>query len=120
MTRLLIADIGKNFGFILKQELEDEGYAVDLSFQGGLSMPDSAGREYDIILLDMLMPCLDHCNRIKRIKKNNPAAHIVIFSDSAALEETSSLLTAGAEACFARHEIEKMKKYLRGRLGIGC
>ncbi len=120
MARLLIADIDKNFGFILKQELEDEGYAVDLSLQGG-AMPDSAGsREYDIVLLDMLMPCLDHFNRIKRIKKNNPAAHIVIFSDSAAQEETASLLTAGAEACFARHEIKKMKIYLRRRLGNGC
>jgi CheY-like chemotaxis protein len=114
MARILIADIDKNLGFLLGQELEDEGYTVDVVLQGDPALPGLVrDPEYHVILLDMPMPCLDYYNRIERIKKNNPAAYVVILYSSAASEETANLLDAGADACVARDEIDKLKTYLR-------
>jgi len=117
MARILIADIDKNLGFLLEQELEDEGYAVDVVLQGDPALPGLVRDPgYHVILLDMPMPCLDYYNRIERIKKNNPAAYVVILYSSAASEETANLLDAGADACVARDEIDKLKTHLRHRI----
>ena len=114
MARILIADIDKNLGFILAQELEDEGYTVDLVPKGDPALPDLVrDLRYHMILLDMPLPCLDYYNRIAHIKKNNPDAHVVVLYSSAASEETANLLDAGADACVARDEIDKLKTHLR-------
>ncbi len=114
MARILIADIEKNLASVLKYELEDEGHSVDVADQGAFNETVFPGNATDIaVLLDMRMFCLDYFNRLKRMKRNNPAARIIIFTNHAATEDRASLIDAGAEECFARHEMDRLKKYLR-------
>jgi DNA-binding response OmpR family regulator len=114
MGRILIADVEKNHGFLLKQELEDEGHSVDLILRVDTTFPPIAGKlAYDIVILDMQMPGLNYYERLKRIKGHVAVAHVVVFVDSAASDERRSLLLSGADACFAKHEIDNLKKDLR-------
>jgi len=114
MANILIADVEKNHGLLLKQELEDDGHSVDMILRNEQTTPLINGRPvYDIILLDMQMPGLNYYERLKRIKGHVTAAHLVVFADTAALEERKSLLEHGADACFAKHEIDGLKEHLR-------
>lgn len=114
MGRILIADVEKNYGIFLKQELEDEGYFVDLILRRETTTSRITGRPaYDIVLLDMQMPGLDYYQRLKRIKNNVTVAHVVVFADSAAFDDRTSLLISGADACFSKYDITNLKKHLR-------
>lgn len=114
MNRILIADVEKNLASILKYELEDEGHSVDVADRGTFNEAVFPGNATcAAVLLNMQMFCLDYCNRLKRIKRNNPAGRIIIFTNHAAAEERASLINAGAEECFAKHEIDRLKIYLR-------
>lgn len=111
---ILIADVEKNHGFLLKQELEDAGYAVDLIVRGDTFMPSFDGkRTYDIVLLDMQMPGLDYYQRLRRIKDSISTTYIiVVFTDTASSGEKRTLLDAGADTCFAKHEIDNLILHL--------
>ncbi len=112
--RILIADVDKNIGCLLKSELEGIGYVVDVVHQGTKMLVDSmVFAACDALLLNMQMPCLDYFNRLKRIKRKNPSAHIIVFMNDSELQERSALLDAGATVCFARHEISLLITYLR-------
>jgi DNA-binding response OmpR family regulator len=114
MTWILVANVDRNHGLLLRQELEDEGFAVDMILRGDTTMPQFNGKTaYDIILLDMRMPGLNYYQHLKRIRNDVANAHIVVFADSAETGETKSLLDAGADACFAKDEIGKLKQHLR-------
>ncbi len=116
MTRILIADVDKNFGAILKQELEDEGFSADLARQRGLSTLKPG---YAVVILGMLVPSLDVFNRLRGIKRSNPSSHIIFFSDYDARDEAPSFINAGADTCFARNEIQQLKSHLRHYLTAG-
>ena len=61
VTRILIADVDKNHGHLLKQELEVDGFGVDMIVRGDVDMPRINGKSaYDIVLLDMQMPGLNY------------------------------------------------------------
>jgi len=113
MARILIAPVDKNFGFILKCELEDEGHSVDLAVRTNPASDAAKNAAYDVVLFDMRMSSLDFFNRLTYVKRKNPGAHVVIFTDISEEEERASLIDAGANACFGRHEIKKLKDHLR-------
>ena len=114
MARILIAEVEKNLASVLKCELEDEGHSVDVAEHGAFNETAIPGNSVCVaVLLDMQMFCLNYFNRVKRIKRNNPGARIIIFTNHAASDERATLIDAGAEECFARHEMDRLKKYLR-------
>jgi DNA-binding response OmpR family regulator len=114
VARILIANVAKNLGLILKHELEDEGYAVDVVMRGTAKAFDIAGNAaYDVVLLDMQGYGLSCHQQLRRIRNNVLRANIVVFADSAATGERKSLLDSGADACFAKDELGKLKRYLR-------
>lgn len=119
MDRILIADVDKNLGIVLKRELEDEGYAADLVRHLGFPTEGGAWPGYAVVILGMLVPSLDVFSRLRGIKRNNPSSHIIFFSDTDATDETTSFIDAGADTCFARHEIFKLKAHLRRYLTAG-
>lgn len=118
MPKVLIADVEKNQGHLLKQELGDEGFAVDVILRGETEMPLFNGTTaYDVVLLDMQMPGLNYNERLKRIRAYSASARVVVLADNLAADERKSLLDFGADACFAKDELARLKQYLAGRAG---
>ena len=64
MPRILLADDDRNFGSILKNELEKDGYAITLVSDGVEAVTSFIDDKdsYDFILLDIKMPRLDGIN----------------------------------------------------------
>jgi CheY-like chemotaxis protein len=116
-VRILIADNNKNLSFVLKQELEDEGYAVD-SVSNGI---DAVNRvvdhsDYEFLVIDVLLPRLDGLSTLKLIKKIKPNMNIIAMSESMLFGDRTECLNAGANMCFDKPcEINKIKKYISGR-----
>ena len=81
MLRILLAEDDRNFGRVLKSELENDGYSVDLVADGVEAVLSFIGSNnaYDFVLMDVKMPKLDGINAlriIKSLKQDVPAITI--------------------------------------------
>ena len=50
--KILVAEDEKNFGLVLKKELEDEGYTIDLVSDGVEAVMRFIDEKYDFVLVD--------------------------------------------------------------------
>lgn len=101
--KILLADDDKNFGFILKSELENEGYSVDLYPDGVEAVLGYIGNaSYDLIILDIKMPILDGINAFRIIKKLNPDIPVIAFSGNVNVEEMTKSVEDGLIKFFAK------------------
>ena len=114
--KILVAEDEKNFGLVLKKELEDEGYTIDLVSDGVEAVMRFIDEKYDFVLVYIKMPRLDGINALRIIKKLNPVPAIA-YSGNAGSGELAESVKAGAMRCLTKpFEIaqlkEEIKKYL--------
>jgi CheY-like chemotaxis protein len=111
---ILIADDDKNFGYILKSELEGNGYSVDLVCDGVEAVMKFIDGRFNFVLFDIKMPNLDGINALRIIKKLNPDIQAITFSGSAGSGEMAESLKAGALRCLTKpFEVRQVKDELR-------
>ena len=77
MTKILIIDDDTNLLKFLSEELIDAGFSVKTIDNGADAIVMSAEQNFDIILLDMLMPGLDGIQVIRVLRKVSPGVPII-------------------------------------------
>ena len=65
--RLLIVDDDVNQGLLYEQELEDEGYEVDIVNSGKEALELVKKNSYDLLVLDIGMPEMDGLETLARL-----------------------------------------------------
>lgn len=81
---------------ILGDLLTGEGYDVEMSSDGEKALEKHASKEFDLILLDLLMPGMDGVEVLKRLKKINPYVVIIIITAYASVESAITAMKMGA------------------------
>lgn len=110
---ILIAEDDKNFGFILKRELEEERYTVDLATNGVEAVLNFIGKPYGFVLLDIKMPRLTGTDALRIIKKINPNVPVITFSGNAGSDEIAETIKCGALKCLVKPLlIAQLKDYI--------
>ena len=74
--RILVAEDERHLNRIIGEALEDEGYSVDCCFDGQEALDYARGADYDVLILDIMMPKLDGLSLLKTLRaegKNTPA-----------------------------------------------
>lgn len=69
MIRLLIVDDEERIREVIKEYAKFEGYMVDEAKDGMEAIQKSNTNEYDIIIMDIMMPKLDGFSAVKEIRK---------------------------------------------------
>lgn len=114
--RILIAEDDKTFGRVLKMELEDEGWTVDLAGDGVdavINFIDNSDT-YDFVLMDIKMPRLDGINALRIIKKLSNKTPAITFSGNAGSGEMAESVRAGAIRCLTKpFEISLLKENIK-------
>ncbi len=111
---ILLAEDDRNLGVVVKNELEEDGYAVDLVDDGVGAVLKSLEKSYDIFLFDMKMPKLDGIDALRIIKKLDRYLPAIAFSGNACQDEIADVLEAGAIRYLAKpFEIEVLKEFIR-------
>ncbi len=117
MKTILLADDDKNFGAILKRELEEDNFIVDLVGDGVEAVLNFIAKAYDFLLLDLKMPRLNGIDTLKIIKKLNPDVPVIAFSGMAGDRERAQAVECGAEECLPKpFEIARLKKEIAQHL----
>jgi DNA-binding NtrC family response regulator len=81
---------------VLGDFLTSEGYEVKLSLSGEEALEKHSANTYDLILLDLLMPGMNGIDVLKKLKKIDPHAVIIIITAYASVESAISAMKIGA------------------------
>jgi DNA-binding response OmpR family regulator len=99
---ILLAEDDSNFAAIIKQELEDENYSVDLVHDGVEAVLQVIDKTYHCILIDIVMPHLDGVNALRIIRKLSPEIPVIAFSGNAGTDQREDSFRMGALKCLAK------------------
>ena len=83
MYKILLVEDEENLASFVKMELEYEGYKVEVCDDGVKGLEFSIENEYDLILLDLMLPKLNGlevCRRLRKVK-NTPIIMLTARDD---------------------------------------
>lgn len=78
--RVLVAEDDLQLGFIIKDNLEDEGFDVINCPDGEAAWEQFQKKQPDLCLLDINMPCLDGYNLAKKIRMKSDVIPIIFIT----------------------------------------
>ena len=93
---VLIVDDETEFADILSKRLEVRDFAVETVSSGDEAVDMVRGRDYDVILLDVLMPGKSGIDTLKEIKAMRPLVHIIMLTGHARVETAIEGMELGA------------------------
>jgi two-component system, response regulator, stage 0 sporulation protein F len=79
-VRLLVVDDEENIRILFKEELEDEGYEVELASNGYEAIEKFEAGTFDLIVLDIKMPGMDGIQVLSEIKNRNKDQPVILCS----------------------------------------
>lgn len=129
MTRILIVEDEEKIARFVTLELEHEGYQVEHAADGRTAVNLALERDYDLILLDVLLPQLNGMEVLRRIRKRKDVPVIMVTARDAVMDKVAGL-DAGAddyltkpfaiEELFARIRVSlKRSEVARAASGVG-
>ena len=102
LLNILIAEDDQNFGLILKGELEEDRYSVDLVRNGVDAVLSFIKNAYDFVLLDLRMPKMSGSDALRIIKCINQKVPVITFSGNAGSDERADTVRCGAIKCYSK------------------
>jgi two-component system, OmpR family, response regulator len=96
-TRILLAEDDSNLSMLLEEYLNLKGYDVTLFNNGEDALEGFRENEYDICLLDIMMPKMDGFVLASRIKKINPETPIIFLTAKSMKEDKIEGFNIGAD-----------------------
>ena len=95
--RLLVAEDHESLARSLADGLREEGYAVDLAFDGQEAGHLVQANPYDGAILDVMLPKVDGWTLLKQIRRNTPALPVLCLTARDAVEDKVKGLDLGAD-----------------------
>ncbi len=129
MARILIVEDEEKIARFVTLELEHEGYQVEHAADGRTAVNLALERDYDLILLDVLLPQLNGMEVLRRVRKHKDVPVIMVTARDAVMDKVAGL-DAGAddyltkpfaiEELFARIRVAlKRSEAVRAASGVG-
>ncbi len=95
--RLLVVDDEHRIANTIKKGLEQEHYAVDVAYSGTDGYDLASTEEYDVIILDVMLPGMDGIEICRTLRKENNHTPILILTAKSQIEDKINGLDTGAD-----------------------
>ena len=95
--RLLLVEDEKKVSELVARALRAESYAVDVAEDGLRGWELAQAYEYDLIILDLMLPQLPREEELRRIRRTNQRVPILILTARGATEDKVHNFEAGAD-----------------------
>jgi DNA-binding response OmpR family regulator len=121
MKILIVEDEPGIYNF-LKQGLEEEGYSVSISENGTEGLKSALTGDFDMLLLDWMIPGLSGIEVCRKFKKDFPEIPVIFLTAKDTVEETIFGLQSGANDYIKKpfhfsELLERIKVQLRPKSG---
>lgn len=95
--RILVVEDEKNLNRIISEAMEDEGYSVDRCFNGQDGLDYALGTDYDVIILDIMMPRMDGLEMVRRLRKNGSNTPVLFLTARDSVADRVQGLESGGD-----------------------
>jgi DNA-binding response OmpR family regulator len=119
-VRLLLVEDHKPLARALRQGLEEEGFAVDLAVDGEEADHKATSTNYDVIILDLMLPKKDGFTLLKAWRGAGIQSHVIILSARGALDDKIHGLDFGADDYLTKpFELDELLARIRALIRRG-
>ncbi len=95
-ANVLIVDDEEQFLDVFSKRLQGRGMKVDTSVSGDDAIEKAKGKQFDAIVIDLVMPGMNGIETLKRLKDENPDLQIIVLTGHATVEKGIEAMKAGA------------------------
>jgi two-component system, OmpR family, response regulator len=95
--RILVVEDNRELADVLRRLLEEEGFAVDLSLDGEDGLWRATTVDYDVAVLDVLLPAVDGFEILRRMRAGGRRAPVLFLTACDGTEDRVRALDAGAD-----------------------
>jgi CheY-like chemotaxis protein len=115
--KILVVDDEDNIRFLFKEELEEEGYQIDMASNGFEAIEKIKGSKFDLIVMDIKMPGMDGIQALNEIKNMNKDQLVVLCSAYGEFKQDFSSWVSDAYVVKSA-DLSEMKQTIKRLLGI--
>ncbi|AEE15077.1 two component transcriptional regulator, winged helix family [Thermodesulfobium narugense DSM 14796] len=95
--RLLIVEDEKTLANLIKKGFEEEGYAVDVTYNGEDGLFFAKNNIYDAIVLDIMLPIIDGISLLKELREQNISTPVIILTAKDSVKDKVLGLDSGSD-----------------------
>lgn len=113
-THILVIEDETQIARVLKVELEYEGYQVTVEHDGKAGLETALHSEFDLILLDVMLPGLSGIEVLRRLRKENRKIPVILLTARNTTFDKVAGLDQGANDYVTKpYEIEELLARIR-------
>jgi DNA-binding NtrC family response regulator len=121
--KILIVDDEEKFVSYLSKRLKMREYDVTVSLSGEDALEKVKEHDFDVVILDVLMPGIDGIEALREIKKVKPLTEVIMLTGHASVEAGVEGMRLGAydylmKPCEAEELISKINKAYERKLDM--
>jgi len=95
--RILVVEDEHKIANSIKKGLEQEIFAVDVVYDGEEGYDLASSEEYDLIILDLMLPKLDGVSICKKLREESIHTPILVLTAKGQVDDKVEALDAGAD-----------------------
>ena len=95
--RLLLIEDYRPLRQSLTKGLREAGFAVDVTGDGKEGLWYATGNDYDVIILDLMLPGMDGLSILRKLRAKGRQSHVLILTAKDTLQDRVSGLDLGAD-----------------------
>ena len=118
--RVLLIEDHKPLVRALRQGLEEEGFAVDVAYDGEEGAYKARTADYDAIVLDLMLPKEDGLSLLRRWRREGMTTHVLVLTARSSIDDKVRGLDLGADDYLTKpFQLEELLARLRALVRRG-
>src|SRR5262245_16468012 len=95
--RILVVEDDRKLARQLKKGLDESGYTASLAFEGREGLEAAQSNEFDVMILDVMLPGLDGISIVKHLRVKRIGTPILLLTARDTPDDVTTGLDAGAD-----------------------
>lgn len=100
--RILLAEDEKALSKVIVKIIKKNNYSIDAVYDGENALHSILSGNYDLVILDIMMPKMDGITVLKKVREQNNNTPIIILSARSEIEDKINGLDSGANDYLAK------------------
>lgn len=114
--KILLVEDEEKLARVVELELRYEGYEVEKAFDGRTGLDKALSGEFDLILLDIMLPALSGMEVLRRLRKESQVPVIMLTARDTVVDKVAGLDSGADDYITKPFEIEELLARIRAAL----